>query len=193
MKFREGLEPSLHELDADEVEDGGAKESLRSVRQEHAGGRGLVPRSRSRRRRSSASSRVPKGGYNLGVESNCLSVGNLHLHQRQAHRDHHGRRRAAQSTLYGTVLSTENQPPTAWMSNALPCGPGDKVTVAILAAATPLGRGSPEGYGLRFFCACSVAKLGPRQPFYGGVQGGGGYHAGRGLHGAGVARRAQGR
>lgn len=58
-----------------------------------------------------------------------------------------------------------------WMSNApLPARPGDKITVAILAMASPLGRGSPEGYGLRHLrLRFAWGHTGGRQPFYGSV------------------------
>lgn len=47
-------------------------------------------------------------------------------------------------------MTAANQPPTYWMSNApMSTKPGDKPTIVILAMSSPLGRGHPEGFGLR--------------------------------------------
>src|SRR5262245_26519680 len=69
------------------------------------------------------------------------------------------------------------------MSNApQPARPGDKFTVAILAMASPLGRGGPDGYGLRHLrLRFAWGHTGGRQPFYGSVSAPG---QGSGLRGA---------
>ena len=83
----------------------------------------------------------------------------------------------------GNVLSTSRQLPTVWMSNApMPTKAGDKITIAILAAATPLGQGSPEGFALRHLrLRFALTHTFSRQPFYGNVSAPG---MGSGLHGA---------
>ena len=53
----------------------------------------------------------------------------------------------------------------------MPTKAGDRITLAILAMSSPLGRGSPEGFALRHLrLRFALAHTGARQPFYGSVQ-----------------------
>lgn len=184
VKFREGIEPSLAALNADESKMTVLKDPYEVFGKNKPGAAGwyrvsfTVPEKLGK-------FAIPKGGYNLGVESNVLGAWEIYtwINGKPA-----GTTMASgvqRVTVKDFVLSTSNQPATAWMSNApLPCKPGDKLTVAILATATPLGKGSPEGYGLRHLrLRFALAHTGARQPFYGGVKDSG-YHAGTGLLGA---------
>ena len=57
----------------------------------------------------------------------------------------------------------------------MPTRPGDKITVAILAMASPLGRGSPEGFGLNHLrLRYALGHTAGRQPFYGSAATGAG-------------------
>jgi len=185
VKFREGLEPALHALDADESKMTVLKDPYEVFGKDKPGAAGwyrvsfTVPQKLGK-------FEVPKNGYNLGVESNCLGAWEVYTYINGKLTGTSMAAGVPRVVVHGTVLSTSNQPATAWMSNApLPCKPGDKLTVAILATASPLGRGSPEGFALRHLrLRFALAHTGARQPFFGGVKDGGGYHAGRGMHGA---------
>ena len=171
VKYRAGLEPPLFALDADEsamkVLDNPYEVFARN--QPAAAGwyrvSFVVPESLGK-------FKVPVTGYNLGVESNVQGAWEIYcyINDKPA-----GSAMAAgvPNTFHeGNMIANARQPATAWMSNApLPSKPGDKITVAILATSSPLGRGSPDGYALRHLrLRFALAHTGARQPFYGAVQ-----------------------
>src|SRR5262245_24191210 len=182
VKFRAGLEPSLHMVDADES----GMKVLANPYEVH--GKNQPGAAGWYRVSFIAPEKIgkfvlPKGGYNLGVESNCLGSWEIYTYN-------NGKPAGAAMATgvqgawnQGNLLANSRQHPTAWMSNApMPTKPGDKITIAILATATPLGRGSPEGYALRHLrLRFALAHTGARQPFYGSVTAPG---MGTGLHGA---------
>lgn len=161
VKFRPGLEPPLHTLDADES----AMTVLKNPYEVHGQGK---PGAAGWYRLSFVipdklgSFMIPKGGYNLGIESNVLGTWEIYTYIN-----------GKPSGLWSKdgMNTSTNRHPTDWMSNApQPAKAGDKVTVAILAMASPLGRGSPEGYGLRHLrLRFAWGHTGGRQPFYGSV------------------------
>ena len=183
VKFRAGLEPPLFAHDADES----AMQVLADPYQVHGrnepGAAGwyrvtfTVPEKIGK-------FTIPEKGYNLGVESNCLGRWEIYTYKNDKPAG------AAMATgvpgfwNQGNLLSNTRQPPTAWMSNApLPAKAGDKITIAILVMAEPLGRGSPEGFALRHLrLRFALAHTFARQPLYGKVSGPAG--AGSGLFGA---------
>lgn len=173
VKFRAGLEPSLHTLDADESGMTTLKDRYATIGKDQPGAAGwyrlgfVVPEKIGR-------FPVPKSGYNLGIESNALGSWEIYTYKNG--------KPAGLWSKEGMNKATD-RPPTEWMSNApQPAGPGDKFTVAILAMASPLGRGSPDGYALRHLrLRFAWGHTGGRQPFYGSVYGPG---QGTGLHGA---------
>ena len=182
VKFRPGLEPPLHELDADESGLKVLADPFEVHGKNKPGAAGwyrvtlTVPEKIGK-------FAVPKSGYNLGVESNVLGSWEIYayLNGKPA-----GTAMAAGvpgTWNQGNMLANTRQPATAWMSNApLPAKPGDKITVAILATAAPLGRGSPDGFGLRHLrLRFALAHTGARQPFFGSVPAPG---TGSGLFGA---------
>lgn len=182
VKFRPGLEPSLHALDADESTMKILKDPYEVFGQNKPGAAGwyrvsfVVPEKLGK-------FLVPKGGYNLGVESNALGAWEIYTYQNGKPVGTAMASGAPGVQTRGNVLIASNQRPSVWMSNA-PIGAkaGDKITVAILATASPLGQGSPEGFGLRYLrLRFALAHTGARQPFYGSVSGPG---MGSGLHGA---------
>ncbi len=184
VKFREGLTPSLHELNADESKMTVLKDPYEVFGKDKPAAAGWYRVSFTVPEKIGKFA-IPKGGYNLGVESNALGAWEIYTYINGKPAGTTMASGVQRATAKDFVVSTSNQPSTAWMSNApLPCKPGDKITVAILAMATPLGKGSPEGYGLRFLrLRFALAHTLARQPFYGGVKDSG-YYAGRGLHGA---------
>jgi hypothetical protein len=173
VKFRAGLEPPLHALDADES----AMTVLKDPYEVHGRGKPgaagwyrvsfVVPEKLGK-------FKIPKGGYNLGVESNVLGAWEIYTYING---------KPAGLWSKDGMLSAANKGPTVWMSNApMPTKAGDRITVAILAHASPLGRGSPEGFGLRHLrLRFALSHTAARQPFFGGVTAPG---AGTGLHGA---------
>lgn len=173
VKHRPGLEPSLHAFDADESGMTALKDPYARFGEGKPGAAGwyrlsfVVPDKLGK-------FAVPKSGYNLGIESNVLGSWEIYTYKNGMP---HG--------LWSKdgMNKATDRPPTEWMSNApQPAKPGDKFTVAILAMASPLGRGSPEGYGLRHLrLRFAWGHTGGRQPFYGGVYGPG---QGNGLLGA---------
>jgi hypothetical protein len=182
VKFRAGLEPSLHAVDADESKMTVLKNPYEVFGKDKPGAAGwyrvsfVVPEKLGK-------FAIPKGGYNLGVESNALGAWEIYTYN-------NGKPAGAAMATgvqgawnQGNLLANARQHPTAWMSNApMPTKAGDKITIAILVTATPLGRVSPEGYALRHLrLRFALAHTGARQPFYGSVTGRG---AGTGLHGA---------
>lgn len=161
VKFRPGLEPSLHTLDADESAMSVLKDPYAVHGQDKPGAAGwyrlsfVVPEKIGR-------FAVPKGGYNLGIESNVLGSWEIYTYK-------NGKPHGLWSK--DGMNKATDQAATVWMSNApQPAQPGDKFTVAILAMASPLGRGSPEGFALRHLrLRFAWGHTGGRQPFYGSV------------------------
>lgn len=161
IKFRPGLEPPLYALDADESEMKELKDPYEVHGRNRPGAAGwyrvsfVVPEKIGK-------FPLPRGGYNLGIESNVLGSWETYTYINGKH--------AGLWSKDGMLRATD-QRPTVWMSNApMPTKPGDRITLAILAMASPLGRGSPEGYGLRHLrLRYALAHTGARQPFYGSV------------------------
>ena len=182
VKFRAGLDPSLHELDADESTMKVLPDPYEVQGRKKPGAAGwyrvsfTVPEKLGK-------FAIPKGGYNLGVESNVLGSWEIYTYN-------NGKPAGAAMATgvqgawnQGNLLSNTRQPATAWMSNApMPTKPGDKITIAILATAEPLGRGSPDGFALRHLrLRFALAHTFARQPLFGTVSAPG---TGSGLHGA---------
>lgn len=182
VKFRPGLAPALHENDADEA----GMTVLKNPYEVH--GRNTPGAAGWYRVSFTAPEKIgkfalPKGGYNLGVESNCLGAWEVYTYNNGKALGTAMAPGVPGTWNLGTVVGNARQHPTAWMSNApLPTRPGDRLTVAILATATPLGRGSPDGFALRHLrLRFALAHTAARQPFYGAVTAPG---TGTGLHGA---------
>lgn len=152
VKFRAGLEPDLHAIDVDESAMKVLQNPYEVFGQDKPGAAGwyrvsiTVPETLGRYP-------VPKNGFNLGVESNVLGRWEIYSFL-------NGKPAGASGLAgpgvnlptppYANVLTATNQPATYWMSNApISSKPGDKLTVVILAMSSPLGRGNPEGFGLR--------------------------------------------
>src|SRR5688572_31491916 len=140
VKFRAGLGPSLYTLDADETGMSALKDPYARFGEGKPGAAGwyrlsfVVPEKIGR-------FPVPKGGYNLGIESNVLGSWEIYTYNNG---------KPAGLWSKDGMNKAADRPATEWMSNApQPARPGDQFTVAILAMASPLGRGSPEGFGLR--------------------------------------------
>ncbi len=161
VKFRPGLEPSLHALDSNES----SMKILKDPYEVHGQGK---PGAAGWYRVSFV---VPEKigkftfkSYNLGIEANVLGSWEFYAYNNG---------KSAGLWSKDGMLSATNQPPTTWMSNApMPTKPGDKITVAILGMASPLGRGSPDGFGLRHLrLRFALAHTGARQPFYAALNG----------------------
>jgi len=105
---------------------------------------------------------VPKSGYNLGIESNVLGSWEIYTYK-------NGKPHGLWSK--DGMNKSADRHATDWMSNApQPAKPGDQFTVAILAMASPLERGSPEGFAFRHLrLRFAWGHTGGRQPFYGSV------------------------
>ena len=161
VRFRLGLEPALHTLDADESKMSVLKDPYAVHGENQPGAAGwyrlsfVVPDKIGK-------FPMPKSGYNLGIESNVLGSWEIYTYK-------NGKPHGLWSK--DGMNKATDQPATVWMSNApQPAQPGDKFTVAILALASPLGRGSPEGFALRHLrLRFAWGHTGARQPFYGGV------------------------
>lgn len=161
VRFRAGLHPPLHAFDADESAMTVLKDPYAVHGQDQPGAAGwyrvsfVVPEKIGK-------FAVPKTGYNLGIESNVLGAWEIYTYK-------NGKPHGLWSK--DGMNKAADQPPTAWMSNApQPARPGDRFTVAILAMASPLGRGSPDGFGLRHLrLRFAWGHTGGRQPFYGSV------------------------
>jgi hypothetical protein len=183
VKFRPGLEPSLYAVDADESPMTVLKDPYEVHGKDKPGAAGWYRVTFTVPERLGKIA-IPAGGYNLGIESNVLGAWEVYTYKNGKPAG------AAMATgvrdvwSQGNVLGNARQPPSAWMSNApMPTKAGDRITIAILATASPLGRGSPEGFALRHLrLRFALAHTGARQPFYGRVSGPGG--GGSGLHGA---------
>src|SRR5262249_22363741 len=161
VKFRAGLEPSLYTLDADESGMTALKDPYTRFGEGKPGAAGwyrlsfVVPDKIGK-------FAVPKSGYNLGIESNVLGSWEIYTYKNG--------KPAGLWSKDGMNRATD-RPETDWLSNApQPAQPGDRFTVAILAMASPLGRGSPEGFALRHLrLRFAWGHTGGRQPFYGSV------------------------
>jgi hypothetical protein len=180
VKFRAGLEPSLHALDADESKMTALKDPYARFGEGKPGAAGwyrlhfVVPEKIGK-------FPVPKTGYNLGIESNVLGSWEIYTYKNG---------KPAGLWSKDGMNKAVDRPATDWMSNApQPAKPGDQFTVAILAMASPLGRGSPEGFGLRHLrLRFAWGHTGGRQPFYGSIYAPG---QGNGLLGAREMLRAK--
>ena len=167
VKFRAGLEPSLHAVDADESGMVVLKDPYAAHGKDQPGAAGwyrvsfVAPETIGK-------FTLPKGGYNLGVESNCLGTWEIYTYNNGKPAGGAMATGVPGVVHKGNMLSASNQPPTAWVSNApMPTKPGDRITIAILATGSPLGRGSPDGFALRHLrLRFALAHTGARQPFY---------------------------
>lgn len=181
VKFREGLLPPLHALDADESGMKVLDNPYQVFGRNQPGAAGWY------RVTFTVPEKIgvyPLTTYNLGVESNFLGTWEAYTYKNG---------KPGGTTMIpgvpGTwstlgVLGQTRQPASAWVSNApLPCTPGTKITVAILATASPLGSGSPEGFALRRLrLRYALRHTSARQPFY-GRESGSLATPGTGLHG----------
>jgi len=173
VKFRPGLEPPLHELEADEsgMQVLANPYEVFGQNQPAAAGwyriRFVVPEKLGK-------IAIPKNGYNLGIETNCLGRWETYTYING---------KPAGLWSKDGMQMNQDQRPTVWMSNApMPTKAGDKITLAILATSSPLGRGSVDGFGLRHLrLRFALAHTASRRPFYGDVLAPG---QGNGLHGA---------
>ena len=161
VKYRAGLEPPLYTLDADESQMTVLKDPYEVKGQGQPAAAGwyrvsfVVPDKLGR-------FAMPAREYNCGVESNCLGTWEIYTYVNG--------KPAGLWSKDGMQMAA-NRHPTFWMSTApMPLKAGDKVTVAILAMSSPLGRGSSEGYALRHLrLRFAFAHTGGRQPFLGSV------------------------
>src|SRR5262245_12210023 len=158
VKFRAGLEPPLHTVDADESQMQVLKDPYEVKGQGQPAAVGWY------RIRFTVPDRLgkfpmPKGGYTCGVESNVLGAWETYTYVNGTP--------AGLWSKDGMQMAA-NQPPTFWMSTApMPIKPGDEITMAILAMPSPLGRGSPDGYALRHLrLRFAYSHTGGRAPFY---------------------------
>ncbi|HYE16928.1 MAG TPA: hypothetical protein VEA69_00665 [Tepidisphaeraceae bacterium] len=173
VKFRPGLLPALHAVDADESGMAVLKDPYQVHGRSEPGAAGwyrvsfVVPEKLGH-------FAIPPNGYNLGVEGNCLGVWEVYTYING---------KPAGLWSKDGLLRNADQHATHWMSNApMPTRAGDRITIAILNTASPLGRGSPDGFGLRHLrLRFALAHTGARRPFFGGVSGPG---KGTGLLGA---------
>lgn len=173
VKFRAGLEPPLFAFEADEAGMTVLKDPYEVHGQGKPGAAGwyrvsfVVPE-------KLGMFAIPRGGYNLGIESNVQGAWEFYAYING---------KPAGLWSKDGMLRAQDQHPSVWMSNApMPTKAGDKITVAILATSSPLGRGSPEGFALRHLrLRFALGHTAARQPFYGRVDAPG---VGSGLHGA---------
>jgi hypothetical protein len=163
VKFRPGLEPSLYAFDADESGMTVLKDPY------EVQGRGKPGAAGWYRIHFVVPDRIgkipmPRNGYTLGIESNVRGRWEIYTYLNG---------KTAGLWSKDGMYSFTDQPPTAWMSNApMPAKPGDKITVAILASASPLGRGSPDGFALNHLrLRYALGHTAGRQPFYGSTVG----------------------
>lgn len=161
VKYRAGLEPSLFTLEADESGMTLLKDPYVRFGENKPGAAGWYRLSFEVPEKLGKFA-VPKTGYNLGIESNVLGAWEIYTYK-------NGKPHGLWSKE--GMNKAADQLPTVWMSNApQPAKPGDKFTVAILAMASPVGRGSPDGYALRHLrLRFAWGHTGGRQPFFGGV------------------------
>lgn len=163
VKHRPGLEPSLHAVDADESGMTVIEDPYQSFGQGKPGAAGwyrvsfVVPERLGK-------FAIPKNGYNLGVESNVRGSWEAYTYING--------KPAGLWSKDGMLRGTD-QHATAWASNApMPTKAGDRITIAVLAMASPLGRGSADGYALRHLrLRFALGHTAARRPFYGGISG----------------------
>lgn len=182
VKFRPGLEPALFALDADESSMAILVDphAVQGLNQPAAAGWYRVSFTVPEKLGKIA---IPPKGYNLGVESNVLGSWEIYTYNNGAPAGAAGAPSVTGFWNQGNMLGNARQPASAWMSNApMFTKPGDKITIAILATSTPLGRGSSEGFALRHLrLRFALLHTFSRMPMYGAVTGPG---QGTGLHGA---------
>lgn len=161
VKFRAGLEPSLHAYDADESQMVVLKDPYEMRGKNQPGAAGWY------RLRFTVPDRLgkfpmPKNGYTCGVESNCLGAWEIYTYVNG--------KPAGLWSKEGMQMAA-NKPPSYWMSTApMPIKAGDEIALAILAMPSPLGRGSPDGYGLRHLrLRFAYSHTAGRAPLFGGV------------------------
>jgi hypothetical protein len=182
VKFRAGLEPPLHELEADEAGMTALKDPYEVQGRNKPAAAGwyrvsfTVPETIGK-------FPMPVQGFNLGVESNCLGTWEIYTYSNGKTVGSSMANGAPGTWQQGNVIGNSRVHSSYWMSNApIPSKPGDKITVAILAMAHPLGRGSPEGFALRHLrLRFALGHTFARQPFFGLVTAPG---TGTGLQGA---------
>lgn len=172
VKFQPGLEPSLYAVDVDESKMAVLKNSYEVHGKDKPGAAGwyrvsfVVPETIGQ---------IPlsKTGYNLGVESNVLGSWEIYTYKNGKPAGAAMAPTARIMWSKGNVLSASNLPPTDWVSNApLPCQPGDKITIAILAMASPLGQGSADGFALRHLrLRYALSHTLARPPFFAALHG----------------------
>lgn len=173
VKYRAGLEPALFAVDADESKMAVLQNpyEVKGQNQPAAAGwyrvRFTVPEKLGK-------FPMPKNGYTCGVESNCLGAWEIYTYVNG--------KPAGLWSKDGMQMAA-NREPSFWMSTApMPIKPGDEIAVAILAMASPLGRGNPDGYALRHLrLRFAYSHTAGRAPLYGGVSAPG---QGSGLFGA---------
>lgn len=164
VKFRAGLEPSLYAFDADESKMTVLKNPYETFGAGKPGAAGwyrvsfVVP---------DRIGKFPMSSYTLGIETNVRGTWEIYTYQN-----------GKPTGLWSKegLHSYSNQHPTAWMSNApMPSKAGDKITFAILAMTSPLGRGTPEGFALNHLrLRFAYSHTYGRQPFYGSAVSGNG-------------------
>lgn len=161
VKFRPGLEPSLYAYDADESKMITLKDPYEVKSQGQPGAAGWY-RTRFIVPDKIGKFPMPKNGYTCGVESNVLGAWEIYTYVNG--------KPAGLWSKDGMQMAA-NQRPTFWMSTApMPIKAGDEVAVAILAMASPLGRGSPEGYALRHLrLRFAYSHTAGRAPLYGSI------------------------
>lgn len=161
IKFRAGFEPPLFAFDADESAMMVLQDPYAVHGKDGPGAAGwyrvsfVVPEKIGK-------FEVPQSGYKLGIESNVLGAWEIYTYK-------NGKPHGLWSEE--GMNKAADQHATVWMSNApQPAKPGDQFTVAILAMASPFGRGSPDGFALRHLrLRFAWGHTGGRQPFYGSV------------------------
>lgn len=138
VKYRPGLEPPLDAVDADESAMRVLKNPHEAQGQGKPGAMGwyrvsfVVPDKLGK-------FALPPNRSFCGIESNVQGSWEIYSYVN-----------GKPAGIGNGLVTMSNQQPSAWISNAaLVTKPGDKITVAILASAYPLGRGSPEGFALR--------------------------------------------
>ena len=182
VKFRAGLEPVLFAVDADESSMTVLANPYEVQGRNQPGAAGwyrvtfTIPEKLGK-------IMIPAKGYNLGIESNVLGSWEIYSYNNGAPAGAAGAPSVTGFWHQGNMLGNARQNPTAWMSNApMFSKAGDKITIAILAASAPLGRGSPEGFALRHLrLRFALRHTFSRMPMYGAVTAPG---QGTGLHGA---------
>lgn len=182
VKFRAGLEPVLFAVDADESSMAVMADPYTVQGRNQPGAAGwyrvtfTVPEMLGK-------IKIPAAGYNLGVESNVLGSWEIYSFNNGKAAGAAGAPSVTGFWNQGNMLGNARQLPSAWMSNApMFTKAGDKITIAILATSSPLGRGSPDGFALRHLrLRFALRHTFSRMPMYGAVTAPG---QGTGLHGA---------